>query len=373
MATDVEKMNVSDGLDQSLAVQTTDTEDVDRAIAKTSTRWVNNDWTTYNGYYKKHSSVKAVMNKLSIWTLGKGIISDKKTTRILDRIKGWGKETAEEVIMNMIKIKHVNGDSYSEIITTDGKEIRKDGSNLLNLKPLNPGSIGHLVNSQGILVGYKQRLLDGSEKTFKVNQILHFCLNRDADEIHGTSDIESLTTFLDKIKQLDEDMSLTFHRFVVPMIIWKLNTDDTAAIAKFQTYEKSAINKGNNLIVPQDAVGWDLLEAGKGVGKIINPMEWRNKWTEEIIKGGGVPALIMAIESSTTEASSKMVFLAWELIVDEEQASVERQIKSQLGLKIKFSDPPKIDQSLVSDNKKDANYQTKIKPNETKATLTGAK
>ena len=373
MSMDVKNTTTSSGLDQSLKVQTTASEDVDRAGNLTDVKWVNTNWTKYNAYYKNHSSAKSTINKLKMWTVGKGFTADKKTTDILDKIRGWGKDTIDGVLQNQIGVRHVNGDSYAEIITPNEEPLKPDGSNLLNLKPLNPGTMGHVMNPQGILEGYKQKNLDGTETPFRLDQIFHLCLNRNADEIHGTGDIESLTTFLDKIKQIDEDMAVMFHRFVVPLVIWKLNTDNKAAMKTFQAQEKAAWNTGENLIIPDTAVDFQLLEAGRGIGKVINPMEWRNKWTEEVIKGGGVPALIMAIESGTTEASSKMVFLAWELVIDEEQRNTEAQFKAQLGLTIKLPDPPKIDASLMGDENKDAGSQTKVKPSETTASLPGNK
>jgi len=374
MALNLKNTATSDGLDQSISVQTTDSEDVDRTGIKTETKWVNDKWETYNGYYKNHVACKSTINKLSMWTIGAGLTADKRTKNILDKIVGWGKDTISEVLDNQVRTKHANGDSYAEIITPVGEELKPNGSNLINLKPLNPGSMGHVVNPQGILESYVQKNTDGTETPFRLNQIFHLSLNRTADEIHGTGDIETLMTFLDKIKQLDEDMSVMFHRFVVPMIIWKLNTDDPTAIAEFKTHEKNALNKGDNLIIPEKAVEWSMLETGKGVGKVVNPMEWRNKWSEEVVKGGGVPALIMAIESGTTEASSKMVFMAWQMTIDKEQRDVEAQVKLQLGLKIKLPDPPKIDvQSVDSDEKKDANPTSKIKKSETSTSLEGAK
>ena len=364
---DLKNTSTSEGLDQSLKIQTTDAEDVDTAEINGDVRWVNDEWTTYNSYYKNHSSVKSVVNKIGMWSLGKGANADKKTESILNKIVGWGKDTINEIFDNQIRIKHINGDSYAEIITPNGEDLKPNGSNLLNLKPLNPGSMGHIVNSRGMLEGYRQKLTDGTEIPYRLNQVFHLSLNRTADEIHGTGDIKSLTTFLDKIKQLDEDMAVMFHRFVVPLIIWSVNTDDPTAISKFKAQEKAAWNKGDNIIKPDGAVEFELLEAGKGVGKIINPMEWRNKWTEEVIKGGGVPALIMAIESGTTEASSKMVFLAWGQTIEKEQRDFEAQVKLQLGLKIKLPDPPRIEQNLEKDEKKDANPSTKVKPSEVTA------
>lgn len=364
MAMNVKNTSTSEELDQSLKIQTTTSEEVDRASGtEEPTIWQSSKWPTYNAYYKKHSSVKAVINKLGMWAIGKGVEADKRTMKILDKIVGWGKETAAQVFDNQIRIEHVNGDSYAHIITTDGEKINKTGGNLLNLKPLNPGVMQHVVRNDGILIGYKQTLTNGQEKDFDVEDIFHLTLNRTADEIHGTGDVESIMTFLDKIKQLDEDMSVMFHQYVVPMIIWKLNTDDAAAIADFATKEKEAWNKGRNLIVPDKAVEWSLVEAGKNG---VNPMDWRNKWVEEVIKGGGVPALILAIEAGTTEASSKMIVFVWAQTVEKIQRDFEAQVKLQLHLEIKLPDPPKIDQSLANDEKKDANPQTKIKPSDTK-------
>lgn len=344
MAMNVKNTTTSE-LDQSLEIQTTYPEDVDRAGTQ-KTVYTNDKWTTYNSYYKNHIATKSVINKLGMWAVGKGYKADKKTEKILDKIIGWGKDTFNEVIDNQVRVKHINGDSYAEII--------KDGNKLINLKPLNPGSMGHVVNPQGILTGYKQRMADGTEIPFDLEQIFHISLNRTADEIHGTGDIASLMTFLDKIKQVDEDMAVFFHRFVVPLVIWKLNTDDTTAMAAFKTQSKNARNGGDDLIIPDTAVEWQLMEPGMGVGKVADPMVWRNKWVEEVIKGGGVPALIMAIEAGTTEASSKMVYLAWQQVIEKEQRDLEAQIKSQLGLEVKFEFPARIEENLGEDEGKDS-------------------
>ncbi len=363
MAMDVKNTSTSSGLDQSLKIQTTASEEVDRAGAQKETRWKSENWTTYNGYYKSHVAAKSVINKLGMWTVGKGVeTKNKAQEKIVENIVGWGKDTFNEILDNMIRVKHINGDSYAEIIRDNGK--------LVNLKPLNPGSMIHLVNPQGMITGYKQVLTNGKEKPLDLENVFHLTLNRTADEIHGTGDIESVITFLDKIKQLDEDMSVMFHRYVLPLLIWKLNTDDTTAIENFKTQEKAAWNKGDNLVTPDKAVSFDMVEAGKNG---VNPLEWRNKWVEEVIKGGGVPALIMAIESGTTEASSKMVFLAWGMTIEKEQRDTETQVKVQLGLEIKLPDPPTIEQTLNKDEMKDSSPEQKVKPNEVTATLEGKK
>jgi len=354
MSLDIEKTTTAK-LDQSLEIQETYAEDVDRPSENSKVEWVNSSWTTYNSYYKNHIATKSVINKLGMWSVGKGYkVTKKSQEKILQNIIGWGKDTFNEVIDNQVRVKHINGDCYAEIITSDDEPISRSGSNLLNLKPLNPGAMGHVINSQGILEGYMQKLANGEDKFLPLNKVFHLCLNRTADEIHGTGDIASLITFLDKIKQLDEDMSVFFHRFVVPLVIWKLNTDDTTAMATFKAQAKIARNGGDDMIIPDKATDWSMLEAGSGVGNVAKPMEWRNKWVEEVIKGGGVPALIMAIEAGTTEASSKMVYLAWQQVIEKEQRDLEAQIKLQLGIEVKFDFPARIEENLGEDEGKDS-------------------
>ncbi len=359
------KNTTTQELDQSLKIQTTNPEDVDRAGINIEP-WQSTKWTTYNSYYKNHVSTKAVINKLSLWTLGEKIEADKKTLKILERIVGWGKETATQVFDNQLRIEHVNGDSYAEIVTKNNEDIKPDGSNLLNLKPLNPGQMKHVVGDNGMLESYIQVNTDGTETPLRLNQVFHLSLNRTADEIHGTGDIESIMTFLDKIKQVDEDMAVLFHRFVVPLVIWQLNTDDETAMSEFKTQSKKARNGGDDMVISDKATDWKLLEAGIGVGKIINPMEWRNKWTEEVIKGGTVPALIMAIEAGTTEASSKMVTLAWEKTIKKEQLDFEQQVKLQLHLDINLPQSITIEQNLAEDNRKDGQVDKPVNTNPAK-------
>jgi len=331
-----------------ISVQTTDSVDVDRPGS--SNFWQSGTWTKHNGYYKDHSSVKTVINKLAMWTAGKGYNTEGKgTQKIIDKIIGSGKDTFDEVIKNQVRVRHIDGDSYAEIV--GGK-----GTKLLNLKPLNAGAIKVYYNDFGMLDHYGYQFSkDGVEQRFEKEEIFHLSLNRNADETHGTGDIESLTIFLDRIKQLDCDMATFFHGYVVPMIIWKLNTSKPADVAQFKADQKVAKNTGTDIIIPDKAVDWDLVEAGKNG---VDPLKWRQTWVEEVTKGGGVPALIMAIEAGSTEASSKMVYVSWQQVIEDEQNYIEKQIKLQLGLDVTFEFPARIEENLGEDEGKDGDILT---------------
>lgn len=345
-----------------LSVQETDSGDVNRPGEQRF--WQSNNWTKHNGYYDGHNSVKTIINKLRMWTVGKGSNTDKPSTqKILDRIIGSGKESFDEVIANQVGVRHIDGDSYAEII--GGK-----GTKLLNLKPLNPGAMKVYYTATGMLSHYGYQWSKDEEERFEKEEIFHLSLNRNADSINGTGDIEVIISFLDKIKQLDEDMAVFFHSYVVPMIMWEIKSNKPADIAAFKADHKTAKNAGTDIIIPEKAVGWDLIEAGKNG---VDPLLWRQTWTEEVTKGGGVPALIMAIEAGTTEASSKMVYLAWQQVIEAEQNYLEKQIKLQLGLEVTFEFPATIQENLGEDEAKDTPITNDTRPSETNAKVAKVK
>lgn len=329
-------------LDGSIDVQTTSAEDVDSP--GNLSFYQSGTWMTHNSYYKNHSAVKTVINKLRMWTIGKGHNTTKASTKkITDKVIGRGNECFDEVISNVAGVRHIDGDSYAEIV--GGK-----GTKLVNLKPLNPGSMKVYYKKNGMISHYTQQHSDGTEQRFETEEIFHLTLNRIADESHGIGDIEALTTYLNKIKQLDEDMAVMFHRYIVPMIIWKMNTTKTTDISQFKADHKIAKDSGQDIIISDKAVDWDLVEAGKNG---VDPLTWRQTWVEEVTKGGGVPALIMSIAAGTTEASSKMVYLAWQQVIEAEQNYLEKQIKLQLGLDVTFEFPARIEENLGEDEGKD--------------------
>ena len=331
---------------QSIKVQTTESEDVDRPGI--GDFWQTKTWTSNNGYYKSHNSVKTIINKVGMWTTGKGYRenTEEKVIKILEKIRGAGKDTFNEIIKNLVRGRHIDGDSYAEI-------IRDRAGKLINLKPLNAGAIKVYFNEMGMLEKYGYMTTNGKELTFNKDEIFHLSLNRNADETHGSGDIEAIKTYLDKIKQLDEDMTVMFHGYVVPTILWHLNTDKAVEINKFKDDVKTARDGGQDLFIPQKAVEHDLVE----VKNTIDPLLWRQTWVEEVTKGGGVPALIMAIEAGTTEASSKMVYLAWQQVIEDEQLYLEDQIKLQLRLDVKFEFPATIEENLGRDEQKDGSIK----------------
>ncbi len=338
--------------DQSLSVVETPSQELDSPSQGQETTWVNSNWTTYNGYYRQNQGgSKAAIKKFAMWIVGKGYKADKATTTKLGKIKGNGKDTFDSIIENALRIKKINGDSFAEII----KDTR---GRLINLKPLNPGSTQVVANSKGMIVGYEQLNQDGKVigKRFDVKNILHLCNDRDGDEIHGVSVYEGSTKMLDSIQQLDNDMAIVFHRYVMPLMIFKLTTDKATEIAKYKAQLKESLNTGQSLIIPKDAVDADTFQIPQFA--TLNPLDWRKEWKSEAIKDLGIPELVLGSADGTVDASAKMVYLAFQQTIEDEQRELEQQLKSQLGIDIDFNFPARIEENLGEDEGKDGDINT---------------
>ena len=110
------------------------------------TEYMNDNWSQELGYYKKIPELAAAINAKARWTVGKGFTSNPLTEILLSQISGFGVDTFNVIIENMIRTYHIGGDAYAEIV--------RDGDRLINLKPLDTGSMKIIVNNKGIIKRY---------------------------------------------------------------------------------------------------------------------------------------------------------------------------------------------------------------------------
>src|SRR3990167_5611101 len=109
------------------------------------TEWFNTNWSRWYGYFLQYDQVRSAIMMKAIWNIGKGYTTDAETQVILENISGWGKDTFEDILFNMLVSAYIGGDSYAHII------IDEETNTLLNLKCLDPESIKHIVGSDGML------------------------------------------------------------------------------------------------------------------------------------------------------------------------------------------------------------------------------
>lgn len=314
------------------------------------TTWDNPNFSKYWGYFNNVGDLKSALLMKSIWCVGKGWTANPITTLILRNIRGWGKDTFDDILFNMDLLKNINGDSYAEI-------IRGDSGKLINLKPLDPSSMSTIISNKGVIIRYEQKskIKGKDNKKFLPREILHLTNNRLADQIHGISDIEALRQVIDADQESFDDMKKVMHFQAKPFILWKLKTDDTTKIANFITRVENARKLGEDMFVPDDddIATWEIVQ--------INPstqlLEWRQDLKNKFYRVVGMPEILFGT-SGATESGGKMEVFSHETVFEHNQRYIEKQILIQLGLEIDLKSPTSLLENLQTDQAKDANVQT---------------
>ena len=325
----------------------------DAAGNQDETEWINQKWSTYFGIYKTIPEVKTAIDMRAIWTLGGGFKADPEATVILDHISGWGNDTFNSILKNMIIVKRVGGDAFCEVMRADNEQ-----KTLVNLKPLDPGSIKIIVDKKGILKRYEQINKTGNNKvfqTFQPDEIFHLVNKRVGDEIHGVSDIEAIEEIVKATNESFADMKQIMHRYIKPIRHFELDTDDQTKIDQFIQKVDALHNKGEDLYTPMGVSKFNLISVPPNA--TLNGLPWREHLRNYFYQVVGIPQIVLGNAAEFSESSAKIAYLAFEQSVEDEQNDIEAQVWNQLGLRIELSFPASLRNELLSDESKDG--QTK--------------
>ena len=123
--------------------------------------------------------------------------------------------------------------------------------------------------------------------------------------------------------------------------------------------------KSEDLHIPDDEniLSWEVVQ--------INPsqviLEWRNDIRNKFYRVIGLPQIVPGAGGQGTESDSKVIYLAFEQLVEKDQRYIERQLWAQLGIKINLIPPTTLSANLQGDEKKDAGQGLKFQPSDTTA------
>jgi len=321
----------------------------------------NSDWAVDYGYYLQVPEYKTAIDAKATWTIGAGFTAEEPVELLLSIISGNGKDSFNSIIKNMIKIKTISKDSFAEI-------IRDKDDIFTNLKPLDPSSIRIVQNEKGRIIRYEQMNKTDIIRKFKPHQIFHLSHERMADEIHGTRIIDSLKWLIDARNEAMADWKRVLHRNVAPLIIWHLDTDDESEIAAFKAKTDNATAYGENMYIPKGTVVPEVVSTAQN--STLNPLQWINQLNDYFFQAVMVPQIIIGNAKEFTDASGKIVYLAYEQSVKAEQLYIEEQILRQLNLEIELTFPASLQNELISSRESDPNLQAS-QPNDTTMELEG--
>lgn len=306
------------------------------------------EYLKWLGFYKQIPEVQAVIDKKAIWTIGKGYKAKEKKDQ-LEKIRGNGKDTFNSILANLYKVAKICGDSFAEIVKNKRSELK-------NLKPLNSETIKIYHNSYGLISKYEQVIQGKVATTFKPDEIFHLANNRIGDECHGISSLEKLDKIIKFKNQSQDDLAVIFHRYVKPLLISKVDTDDQTEVNNFKTKLDNAFKNMENIIIPSGTVE-EIERVSIPQFSTLDPMPWIRLLQEYFIMAEGIPEVILGYGKETTEATSKILYLAFQQNIEWEQLWLEEQIKAQLGIEIEFEFPASIEPQFTQPTSPSSSFQ----------------
>jgi len=342
--------NTTEGsTDNTIENYSVDAANTDGATGNGETNYTNTKWSKWYGYFTAIPELNAAINAKATWTIGKGFKAEPQTEMLLDSIKGFGKDTFNTILENAVRTYYVGGDAFMEI-------IRDDEGNLTNLKPLDPATITIVTNESGIIDRYEQiakrKSKEKSPKKFKPEDIFHLARNRVADQIHGTSVIESIENIILARNESIDDYKKVMHNNVTPRWKFKLKTDDEAEIAAYKAKMDSVTSTTSaNIYEPFDVSESELIAVAPNA--TLDPKAWIEAQGDYFYEAVGTPQIILGGSGEFTEASAKIAYLAWQQNIEEEQLFIEEQVLLQLNLVIELEFPASLENELLSDKAKD--------------------
>lgn len=332
---------------------------IDEESTTGTTEWISSHFSEYIGYYKTIPELKKAIDALADWTIGRGYKTDGRTTNMLKLISGWGEDTFQSILWNMLVIKKINGDSFAEIMRDPNNP-----SIIINIKPLNPSRIKIVVNQKGRIKHYEELGRDNKAKRkFKPKDILHLSNDRVANEIHGVSVVEACKWVIDARNEAMRDWRRILHRNLAAVRIIEVDEDDTTRLNKLKNIWEEAVDKGDVMIMPKGVASPVNTDAP------VNPESWIRYLENFFYQAVGVPKIILGGSQEFTEASSKIGYLTFEQVYMSEQRLLEQDIFAQLGLTIKFERPVSIKEDIVSSEAANTG-QVGFQPNEVNTGVT---
>ena len=325
----------------------------DAGYAQKEFFWSNKNADKYYGYYYNVGEFRSAIKSYAIHVLGWGydcpLTSDQA---ILENINGNGKETFWSLIYNHLHAKKFEGDAYLQI-------IRNDEGTLINLKTLDPRKVTHVLDDNGIIIGYDYwRGKDMEPKRLKPNEVLHSMNNRILDEPHGTPETSAVEWVIEAVQEAERDWRRIMHYSSVRILY--VDETDTTRLNKLKTDLAEGIKTGNVLILtvkPEEAKFQDLtVPPADAFVRYLNYLE--GKFYSQL---GISKVAIGGTTENNTEASAKVNMVITEPVWIKEITELQDDLWNQLGIEIKIRKQPSMMDNLQVDETKNTG-QTMMKP-----------
>ena len=304
------------------------------------------DYNRWHGFYQRVPTLAARIDAICEAAVSNCTIegpNSETLLKFLDSITGNGKQTFKVISYNLIKSGIIGGDSFAEV-------IYDDSDNVENLMQLPSGNMKILFKN-GVIKKYIE--VDGDGK-WKPEQILHCSWNPSGASVHGTSVIERLNDILIAKNQIEDDCRRIYHRYIKPIHIIKIDSDDDTEIANFKAeWAKLKNIPEADIFTTKDFV--EIERAAIPEFATLKPDPWRDYLMKVETLSTGVPEVRLGEGAqANSEATAKIQDKGFRDKVKWTQNWYEAILEKQLFPQIYPKGGNKINFSFLGESEEDA-------------------
>ena len=216
----------------------------------------------------------------------------------LDSWKGNGKQSFKHIMYGLVKTAKICGDSFGEIVY--GGKNKMDIKNLIQM----PAENIEISVRNGIIKGYQE--IDGNN-TWKPEEVFHLAWNPMGASCHGTTVIKRLNDLLVARGQVEDDARKIFHRYIKPIHLVGLDTDDQTEIDEFKAeWAKLKDIPESDIFFPKDFA--EVNRASVPQFSTLDPATWWNYLQRNMVMSTRIPEVrIGEVGQAYSEATARIV------------------------------------------------------------------
>ncbi len=313
-------------------------------------RYANAEANTWSGVYRNEFlEARGMVERIPV--LAAMIDADSESTvrswrtygpnaeglaNILDTWRGNGKQSFKHIMYGMVKTAKIGGDSFGEIVY--GGKNNLDIKNVLQM----PADNIEIHVSNGVIKKYKE--IDGNN-AWKPQEVFHLAWNPMGASVHGTTVIKRLNDLLIARGQVEDDARKIFHRYIKPIHIVELDTDDSTEIEEFKAeWSKLKDIPESDIFVPKDFA--TVSRASIPQFSTLDPKTWWDYLQRNMVMSTRIPEVrIGEVGQAYSEATARIVdagyrdYIRWtqKWLEDALEIQLFPQIFPQGKNKIKFT------------------------------------
>lgn len=170
-----------------------------------------------------------------------------------------------------------------------------------------PSTIAVKTDEFGKIKAYAQ-IVNGDEKIFKADDVVHFYIDKDANNLFGTPRVLSVLEDVKLLRKIEANIAVMIYRFTIPIFHWIVGSEKIG-----EGGTKTDIEELRRAIAESDLDGNIItnervkVNTAGAEGNALNAKDYLDYFKGRVHTGLGVTAAQMGETNATTDSSADMM------------------------------------------------------------------